>query len=125
MASAEAFDRAHLWRFRAKPLRVIDGDTLVVLCDTGFRGRHEAHVRLGGHSAPEMREPGGEDARRALDAAVFDRGGVELDWPLRVVTAQRETVVSEVRSFERYVGDVYVVSRGDRLVNVVDVMAGA
>lgn len=122
--TADEFDRAHLWRFRARPLRVIDGDTLVVLCDTGFRGRHEAHVRIAGYDAPEIGEPGGQDARRALDAAVFERGGVALDWPLRVVTRQRETVVSEVRSFERFVGDVYV-AVGVRLVNVLDALGGA
>lgn len=122
--TTDEFDQSSLWRFRARPLRVIDGDTLVVLCDTGFRGRHEAHVRLAGYNAPESRDPGGADARRALDAAVFDRGGVAVDWPLRVVTMQRETVVSEVRSFERYVADVYV-DNGRRLTNVVDILAGA
>lgn len=118
------FDRAFLWRFRAKPLRVIDGDTAVVLADTGYFGRHEVHVRIAGLNAPELGQPGADEARRALDAAVFDRGGVALDWPLRLISLQRETVVSEVRSFERFVSTIFVV-RGNVMIDVRELIAGS
>lgn len=117
---SDGFDRTSLWRYRAMPLRVIDGDTLVVLCDTGFRGRHEAHIRIAGLNAPELHQEGGIDARRALDAVIFDRT-VHMEWPLRIISQQRETVVSETRSFERYVADVYVVC-GDGLRDVKDML---
>lgn len=111
---AEAFDRSFLWRFRGKPLRIIDGDSLVVECDTGFYGRHEVHIRIADLNAPELNEPGGLEAKTRLERAI----GWQSGWPLRVVTRQRETVVSEVRSFERYVADLFVMAAGGELVNV-------
>lgn len=113
--TAEAWDRASLWRFRAKPIRVIDGDSLIVLCDCGFYGRHEARIRIADLWAPERNEPGGSEATARL-AAALDADAA--DWPLRIVSRQRETVVSEVRSFERYVADVYVVGAGGELADV-------
>lgn len=107
------FDRAYLWRFRALPLRVIDGDTFVALVDCGFYGRHEVHIRIADLDAPELSQPGGTEARLRLMNAI----GWQTGWPLRVVTQQRETIVSEVRSFERYVATVYVMEAND-LVNV-------
>jgi endonuclease YncB( thermonuclease family) len=112
--SAETFDREHLWRFRARPLRVLDGDSVIVECDTGFYGRQEVNIRIADLNAPELNEPGGIEARLKLSAALTWMSG----WPLRVVTRQRETVVSEVRSFERYVADLFVMAAGGELVNV-------
>ncbi len=108
--SAWDFDKASLWRYRALALRVIDGDTLTVLADSGYYGRHEVHIRLAGFSAPELREVGGTAARRALADVLTTADAVP--WPLRVISRQRETVVSEVRSFERYVADVLIVRDG-------------
>lgn len=110
----DGFDRTHLWRFRAQALRIIDGDTFVALVDSGFYGRHEVHIRIADLNAPEMSQPGGADARIRLVTAL---GWLTTGWPLRIVTQQRETVVSEVRSFERYVATVYVMDAG----NLVDV----
>lgn len=117
--NAADFDRQLLWRYRARPLGVHDGDTLTVLCDTGYHGRHEAHIRLAGFSAPELNEPGGIEAKfRLIDALPFaDKG-----WPLRVVSLQRETVVSEVMSFARYVGDVYIVQPDGGLLDVKELL---
>ena len=112
------WDRGQLWRYRARPVRVIDGDTMVVECDTGFYGRQEVNVRIADLHAPELNEPGGKEARIKLNAALTWMSG----WPLRVVTRQRETVVSEVRSFERYVCDLFVVGNGGDLVNIKDML---
>lgn len=114
-----AWDRAHLWRFRAATIRVIDGDGLVVLADCGFYGRHEVNVRIADLHAPELNEPGGKEAKARLENAV---GWFGAGWPLRVATRQRETIVSEVRSFERYVCDLYVVGNGGDLVNVRELL---
>lgn len=112
--SGEAWDRERLWRYRARPIRVIDGDTIVVEADTGFYGRHEVHIRIADLNAPELNEPGGEEAAIRLRQAIDSPS----EWSLRVVTRQRETVVSEVRSFERYVGDVLVVGDAGGWVDV-------
>lgn len=104
-AATDTFDRTLLWRFRAQLLRVLDGDSCRLLCDTGFGGRHEVAIRLLGFSAPERYQAGGPEATQRLHDALARGVG---EWPLRVATLQRETVVSEVRSFERYVAQVWV-----------------
>lgn len=115
--NVDEFDRALLWHYRAYLLRVIDGDTFVAMVDTGFFGRHEVHIRLADVDAPEINDEGGFDARDALENALEPDGVPQPLWSLRIVTQQRETIVSEVRSFERYVATVYVVEAND-LVNV-------
>lgn len=117
---AAEFDRIFLWRFRARVLRVIDADTAVVLADCGFHGRHEARIRLADYSGPELREPGGEAARARLEAALRRADG--SDWPLRVISQQRETVASETWSFERYVATVLVAQPDGGLVSVVELL---
>ena len=112
--SAWEWDRQFLWRFRARWLSddYFDGDTFTALADTGYDGRHEVRVRLQGFMAPERRDPGGAEATRRLWDALNTGVG---EWPLRIVSQQRETVVTEVTSFERYVSNVFVV-RDDRML---------
>ena len=121
----EEFDRAHLWRFRATALRAIDAATVVVLADTGFGGRHEVRVRLQGIDAPESGTGAGKVATAWLDRylnSVFQ----PKRWELRVETTQRETVVAETRSFERYVGRVWVAVDADGpLVDLASLLVGA
>ena len=114
----EEFD-ARLWHYRAQVLRIIDGDSAVLLADCGFRGRHEVHVRIADLNAPELHEPGGQEARLKLTTAL---GWLTVGWPLRVATRRRETVLREVMSFERYVADLYVTDAGGNLVNVKEVL---
>jgi endonuclease YncB( thermonuclease family) len=122
MIPAEAWDRAHLWQYRARLVRVIDGDTLVALVDTGFYGRQEVHLRLAGVNAPELHQPGGREAEQALAGALISNlSPPRPEWYLRVVTLQRERVVSEVTSFERYVAHVWV-QRGDFLYSLAGLL---
>jgi endonuclease YncB( thermonuclease family) len=129
--NASHFDRSFLWHYRASPVRVIDGDTIVVLADTGFDGRHEVRVRIQGLWAPEMLgfhvipvglrmlDPGAQEAKDALSAAL---SRIDMEpWPIKIVTLQRKTIVSEVRSMERWVGDVYISTNGI-LENIIDVI---
>lgn len=119
------FDRAHLWRFRAEPIRVIDADTIKVLADCGYRGRYEPALRLEGIKAAEKWTPEGRAAaawlRDEIGECVAGRPGDR--WPLRVETVQLETVVEEATTFERWVARVWLVDAdgelhdlGDRLV---------
>jgi endonuclease YncB( thermonuclease family) len=112
------FDRASLWHFRAYVVRVIDGDTFVAMCDTGFSGRHEAHIRLDGVNAPELTDEGGITARLWLQANL----PVGVGWPLRIVTTQRERVVSEVTSFERFVAMALIVQPDGSLKNLKELL---
>lgn len=48
----------------ARVLRVVDGDTVVLDIDLGWRvWRHDEHVRVAGLWCPELREPGGRKAK--------------------------------------------------------------
>lgn len=115
------FDRDLLWRYRALPLKIIDGDTCTLLCDVGYGARYEVHLRIAGLNAPELNEPGGFAARVRL-ATLLPTWSPGTGWPLRVVSTQRETVVSEVRSFERFVGDLYVCQPDGSLKNLKELL---
>lgn len=124
---AEEFD-AGIWDYRATLRRIKDADTLVLLVDTGFRGRHEPAVRLARCDAPERGTPAG----KAAFTFVYDllRGGMEYEslppvWGLRVRTVQRETVVEEVTSFERWVAEVWRVDADGTMLNLSDALIAA
>ena len=55
-----------MYEYRGEVLRVIDGDSLVVEIDLGFRIKHTVVVRLAGIDAPEVV---GESRARGLAAA--------------------------------------------------------
>lgn len=58
-----------LYRYSAKLIRVIDGDTVVLEIDLGFRCRiHDQHVRLLGLDTPELHGP---DALKGIAAQMF------------------------------------------------------
>jgi len=119
------WDREYLWRFRARLVSVTDGDTIVVLSDTGYRGRQEVALRIFGIDAPKMSTPEGKMAAHWLASTLlWGRYGFS-PWLLRVKTIQRETVVTEVTSFERWVSRVWVVGEGGRLVDVAEALVKA
>ncbi len=119
--NATTFDRTCLWQYRAQLLRVIDADTAVLLIDTGFGGRHEVHLRIADLDGPERNTPEGPLAAQRLLGALWS--AAETAWPLRVISRQRERVVSEVRSFERFVGDLYVTNAKGELTDVKDLLS--
>lgn len=119
VTNVEQWDREFLWHFRAKSLRIIDGDSLVDLLDLGCYARYEARIRLADVWAAETYEPGGTEATRRLMTAIETGYG---EWPLRVVTRQRDTIVSEVQSFNRYVSDVFVVQSDGTMVPVKELL---
>lgn len=57
---------AAIYEYTALIERVIDGDTVVVDVDLGFRIRQRITCRLDGINAPELRTPEGKDARDVL-----------------------------------------------------------
>lgn len=124
MTDALGWDRDHLWRYRAKwlPDGYADGDTFTVLVDSGHWGRREVRIRLLNYSMPELNEEGGVDAMVRLMNTL--RQGVGL-WPLRVVTHQKETVVAETTSFERYVATVYIVDINRTMRDVVSLLSAS
>jgi endonuclease YncB( thermonuclease family) len=62
-------------------VRIIDGDTLVLLVEEGAEKRQEK-IRLAGIDCPERGQDFGERARQALAGYAFDRE-VVIDWGKR------------------------------------------
>jgi micrococcal nuclease len=88
-----------LWFYRAKLLRIIDGDTIVCTIDAGFGftydfGGKGVRIRILGINAPELKTKEGQDAK------VF----------LSLLLAARETLYVRTQKpddFGRLLADVY------------------
>ena len=55
-----------MYNYKAIVNRVVDGDTVNLTLDLGFRLSYTANCRMAGINAPEMSEDGGEASRIAL-----------------------------------------------------------
>lgn len=53
-------------------VRVIDGDTVVLSVDLGFKVTMKVNCRLEGIDAPEKRQKGGSEAAKALERLLND-----------------------------------------------------
>jgi micrococcal nuclease len=104
-----------LYRYQARLIRVIDGDTVVLEIDLGFRcSIHDQHVRLFGVDTPELNGP---DAMKAVDARQFTTMWFR-DAPRVYIESYRDR--EEQDSFGRILARVYregdPVSLNDRLL---------
>lgn len=82
-----------LYIFKAKVLRVIDGDTLVIDLDMGFETHTIKRVRLLGVDTPERGKPGYNEAKAFTTQVVLDND------------VYVQTYQSDV--FGRYLADVW------------------
>ena len=95
---------AYLWRYRARPERVVDADTIYVTVDHGMRILSAQSIRVRGVNAPEIY--GGTDQEKAAGRAARTFVIEWLEnvpvgpWPLRINTYK------DTQSFNRYVADV-------------------
>ena len=75
------------WVQRARPVRAIDGDTIVVYADLGRRLYEELTLRLAGINAPELGTPEGDGAHLYAGQWLGVGAAVGADeWPLLVRT---------------------------------------
>ncbi len=63
---AERKEGGVMYEYIAKVTRVIDGDTIEVEIDLGFKIKHTTILRLSGINAPELRTPEGVAAKAWL-----------------------------------------------------------
>lgn len=104
-----------MWEYRASPIEALDGDTIRLLVDVGFYARHEIDLRLLDVWAPELDDPGGQEARQFAQTWLETRT-LALAWPVLVRTqTTKVTEPTEKRSFTRYIGDVFDITDGDHL----------
>jgi endonuclease YncB( thermonuclease family) len=95
-----------VWEYRAALLDVLDGDTIRALVDLGGHVRAQWDLRLADVTAPELRQPGGVESLEYTRAWMAELASVR--WPLLVRTrVNRNPEPEELRSFIRYVADVY------------------
>lgn len=110
-----------LWQYRARPTRVVDGDTIDVLIDVGFDIAFSARLRVLGVDTPEMR---GDEREAGLIAKTFVEDWcqdaaqlTDSDWPLIVVT-------EEADSFGRWLARVYDTASEELAVELIEAELG-
>ena len=90
-----------LYRYAAKLVRVVDGDTVVLDIDLGFRIRLQDYVRLHGVNAPEIFGANATPAGRA--AMVFTCAWFENDPQLYL----QSHGLNEREKYGRVLGTIY------------------
>lgn len=112
-----------LYRYKAKVVEVIDGDTLELLIDLGLGVHGKERVRLFGIDAPEMRFQKGKEARSYLinmiDAAKLieqEATGIE---PTFIV----KTIKDRTDKYGRYLVMLY--DSVDDIADDIDAMINA
>jgi endonuclease YncB( thermonuclease family) len=110
-----------LWVYRATFERVVDGDTIDVRVDAGFRNYRRERVRLLGVNAPESRGPSRDDGQASrvyvetwLQTAEMDTA--DDHWPLILETSKSDV-------FGRWLATLWRVSDGECL-NIEILQAG-
>lgn len=126
---------AHLknWKFPVKVLRVIDGDTVDLLCDLGLRVTTTMRARLYGIDTPEMNErngsvsPGQLGHRPGLDAKMQLQRIIK-EWRLNSTQMNSESwLIAEIHknkndSFGRWI--VRLIGKDDVDLNRILVVDG-
>ena len=111
-----------LWVFRAKPLRVVDGDTIDVEIDCGFRNRRTERLRLWGVNTPEKKtttriegiaaqeftEQWLKDSASSIEKISDATMITKLEWPLIIWTEKDD-------AFGRFLAKVWRVNDGQCL----------
>ncbi len=94
-----------LWTYRASLVRVVDGDTVIMRLDMGFRVSCEQSLRLVGVNAPELfsgtNRVAGALAKADCEKWLWEHQHQDVQWPYIVRTEKDRT------TFGRYLGYVY------------------
>lgn len=105
-----------MFDYRAAPVRVVDGDSLVLLIDVGMGARVEEEIRLLDVSAPERHQPGGPESRDFVTAWLGQLPARK--WPLHVETVPNTSLEPlERRTFVRYLATVRDFADRARVLN--------
>ena len=105
-----------MWEYRALPIMTLDGDTVRLLVDIGFYARHQIDLRLLDVHAPELRDPGGLEARDFAVGWLETAAQSNLTWPLLIRTqTTKVTEPTEKQTFTRYIGDIYDITGASHL----------
>lgn len=99
------------WRYEAKLLRVVDGDTLDCLLDLGFDTHRKVRVRFYGMNAPESRTRDAEEKVKGKAATARLEEILEADDGNFVIKSHG------VGKFGRCLGELFTESLGEVSIN--------
>lgn len=88
-----------MYTYKAKVVRVLDGDSVSALIDLGFRISFEIRVRLSGIDTPEIRgveRPQGLISKKRLEELVLDKEVI------------LKTQKDKQEKFGRWLGELYI-----------------
>lgn len=93
-----------LWIWRSVSSRIVDGDTIDVIIDSGFHATRVERLRLLGINCPEMKEDAGKAAKE-FTAEWIREAWSDTHWPLVIQTEKSD-------AFGRYLAYVWRVVDG-------------
>jgi endonuclease YncB( thermonuclease family) len=99
-AKKSAIHPKKLYVYKAKLDRVVDGDTIRVVLDLGFKIFHKEILRLRGIDAAEMKSDVGANSKKTLEKIL-------KDVPFLIIKTTRVDI------YGRYVADVFLAGEGD------------
>jgi len=106
-----------MYEYLAKPVRVIDGDTIVVDIDLGLKQwSHSVHLRVKDLWCPETRTKDEEEKVRGLAAKEYLEEMLEGQERVKVKTYKA--------SFDRYVADIWILGEEPRSIAAEMIKAG-
>ena len=106
-----------MWTYRARLIKVVDGDTVDLSVDLGFGVSKVERVRLAGLNTPEM-NAGGTDAKLWVSIWFADHTRLaDSDWPYQVRTQK----ALPRDKYGRWVGDIWF---GDSHLNAALLESG-
>lgn len=94
-----------MYQYKAKLVKVIDGDTFDVLIDLGFSIALGQRIRLADYDTPELNAEDPEERTRALEAKTFV---TQFEGKDVLIETRKTRAGKEYQTFGRYVADVSV-----------------
>ncbi len=99
-----------MYQYKAKILRVVDGDTIDVLIDLGFNLHHKTRIRLYGIDTPECRTSDPEEKKYGIAAKKFVESKLQLDQNYKM-----NTFYDSKGKYGRTLGTIIVDQKGTTL----------
>jgi len=106
-----------LWHYRALVLRIVDGDTAMLLRDNGLYQYDIIKVRLAGIDAPEKRPRAGSPQQRDHEKKLAEAAHKRLE----DLIGGREVIIRTQKTgkFGRFLAEIYLPGSMDRTANQV------
>ena len=110
-----------LYQYRARIVRIVDGDSLIAELDLGLHCYHVESLRVAGVNAPELFSGDQRESGRAardfvaawVEDAGIDRGTNDIYWPFEVETFR------DRQTFGRYIGHIVRKDTGESLADAL------